>query len=255
MADIYYINDVDLSTLMTIQRIDATAHAPTILQKDFLVPGRTGTVAVKPWFGPSTIMVGGLVQGATRGIYLDRIARLVSVFVNSGLPFTFKRTLQRASGTSTAVGQARYTGGLDYIEELSNSVSRVMAEFSLLSSFWSDENYTTTQALTTSFSLVVTGDTSSNDIIVTLAGGSSQRLTNSTTGDYVELTGLATTSTSAVLNVGQFTALQSTTNVIDKVTPNPANRTQYWITLQPGTNNFVLTGGGTAVIQYKGKFL
>jgi hypothetical protein len=255
MAEIYYINNTDLSTLLTIQRVDATAHAPTMLQQDYLVPGRTGAVPVKPWFGPSPLMIGGLVQGATRPLYLDRIAQFISLCVNSGQPFTMKRTLPRATGSNTATAQARYVGGLDYVEQISDRVARVMVEFSILSSFWSDENFTSLQTQAAgSFSVQVPGDIASNDIIATFSGGTGQRLTNTTTGDYVEID-VSTSASPAVLNIANFTALQGSTNIIDKVTPNPANRTQYWITLQPGANNLVLTGGGSVAIQYKGFFL
>ena len=254
MAEAYFINDIDLSTLMTIQRVDATAHAPTMLQSDYLVPGRTGAVAVKPWFGPSSISIGGIVNGATRGEYLDRIARLISVCVNSGLPFTMKRTQPRASGTKTATAQARYVGGLDYVEQLSDKAARVMADFSILSSFWSDEDYTTAQPAGASFGITTPGDSATNDIIVTIAGGTTQRVTNVTTGDWVQVN--ATTSvTPVVLNVRNFTAVQGSTNVIDKVSFNADNSTQYWLTLRPGANRFTLTGGGTAEIQYKALYL
>jgi hypothetical protein len=254
MAEAYYIDDIDLSTLMTIQRVDATAHAPALLQSDYLVPGRTGAVAVKPWFGPSPLSIGGIVSGSSRGEYLDRIARLISVCVNSGLPFTMKRTLPRASGTKTATARARYVGGLDYIEQLSDKAARVMADFSVLSSFWSDEDYTTAQPAGASFGITTPGDTSTNDIIVTIAGGTSQRVTNVTTGDWVEVDA-STSVTPIVLNVGEFTAVQGSSNVIDKVSFNADNSTKYWLTMRPGANQFTLTGGGTAEVQYKAYYL
>lgn len=250
MAEAYYINDVDLSTLLTVQRADITAHAPNMMQSDYLVPGRTGAVAVKPWFGPVSVSLGGIVLGATRPVYLDRIARLISVCVNSGLPFTFKRTLPRASGTRTTVAQARYLGGLDYIEQLSDKAARVMADFSLLSGFWSDENYTKAQAAGGAFAITVPGDVATNDVIITFAGGNNQRLTNTTTGDWVQVN-QSTSSTPIVVNVRNFTAVQGLTNRIDKITTNPDNSTQYYFTLRPGANNLTLTGGGTAEVQYK----
>lgn len=254
MAEQYFIGATDIASLMTIQRVDATAHAPTMLQQDFLVPGRTGAVAVKPWFGPSSIMIGGIVAAGSRPAYLDRIANLVRVCVNSGLPFTMKRILPRASGTRTSTCSARYVAGLEYIEPISDRLGRVMVEFSILSSFWEDEDYTSTQSLSGSFTLVVPGDTATNELIVTLSGGTNQRITNTTNGNYVQVNAV-TTATPAVLDIYNFTALQSTTNIIDKIEPNPANPTNYWWTLAPGTNNIVLTGGGTVQVQYKGLYL
>lgn len=250
MAEAYYIGATDLSTLMTIQRVDATAHAPTMLQSDYLVPGRTGAVAVKPWFGPATISIGGIVAGTSRGDYLDRIAGLISVCVNSGLPFTMKRTLPRTSGSITTVAEARYLGGLDVVQQLSDRTARVMAEFSLLSTFWSDEKYTTNKAAGGSFAITAPGDIATNDLIITLAGGTNQRLTNTTTGDWVQVNA-STSAASVVVNVGNFTAVQGSSNVIDKLTTNADNSTLYYLTLVPGANNLTLTGGGTAEVQYK----
>jgi hypothetical protein len=70
----------------------------------------------------------------------------------------------------------------------------------------------------------------------------------------VQFTG-STSATYVVLNVEEFTALQGSTNVIDKVSSNASNSTKYWLTLRPGTNSLTLTGGGTAEIQYKGYYL
>ena len=57
------------------------------------------------------------------------------------------------------------------------------------------------------------------------------------------------------LNVRDFTAVQNSVNVIDKVSTNPSNTTRYWLTMSPGANQFALTGGGTVQIQYKGLYV
>ena len=95
MAESYSINGTDLSTLLRIQRVDAQGHAPALLQQDYLVPGRTGSVATKPWFGPSVVMIGGIIEGSSRSVYLQRLHSLISLCVNSGLPFTMRRVLPR----------------------------------------------------------------------------------------------------------------------------------------------------------------
>lgn len=254
MAESYSIGSTDLSTLLEIQRVDASGHAPAMLQQDYLVPGRTGAIATKPWFGPSVVMIGGVVHAASRPLYLEKIHKLIKLCVNSGLPFTMKRVLPFPTGDKTATAQARYVGGLDFIEQLSPRSGRVMAEFSLLSSFWSDESYASSQTQAGSFGLQVQTDAATSDLIVTFSGGSNQRLTNTTTGDWVQFNA-STSSHSAILNVADFTAVQNATNVIDKVSTNPANKTRYWLTMPSGPNQFALTGGGSVLIQYKGLYV
>ena len=254
MAESYSIGSTDLATLMDIQRVDASGHAPVMLQEDYLVPGRTGAIATKPWFGPSVVMIGGVVHAASRPLYLQRLHDLIKLCVNSGLPFTMKRVLPFPAGNRTATCQARYVGGLDFIEQLSPRSGRVMAEFSLLSGFWSDENFASSQTQTAAFALQVQTDMATSDIIVTLSGGSNQRVTNTTTGDFVQFNA-STSAHPVVLGVKAFTAVQNAANVIDKVSANPANGTNYWLTLAPGPNQFSLTGGGSVVIQYKGLYV
>lgn len=254
MAESYSINGTDLSTLLRIQRVDAQGHAPALLQQDYLVPGRTGSVATKPWFGPSVVMIGGIIEGTSRSVYLQRMHSLISLCVNSGLPFTMRRVLPFPGGDRAATAQARYLSGLEFVEQVSPRIGRVMIEFSLLSSFWSDENYTSAQPRSGAFAVQAQGDTASNDLIVTLSGGSGQRLTNTTTGDWVEFDG-STVTHPVVLNVRAFTAVQNSVNVIDKVTSNLANTTPYWMTVRPGPNQFALTGGGTADVQFKGLYV
>jgi hypothetical protein len=165
-----------------------------------------------------------------------------------------KRVLPFPAGDKTATAQARYMNGLDVIEQISPRAGKAMIEFSLLSSFWSDENYTSSQAQAGSFGLQVTTDAATSDLIVVLSGGSNQRLTNVVTGDWVQFNA-STSSHPVTLNVAAFTAVQNSLNVIDKVSTNPSNTTRYWLTMPPGANQFALTGGGTVTIQYKGLYV
>ena len=254
MAEGYFINATDLSTLMDIQRVDASGHAPTMKQEDYLVPGRTGAIATKPWFGPSTVMIGGVIHAATRPLYLQKVHDLIKLCVNSGLPFSLKRILPFPAGERPATAQARYVGGLDVIEQLSPRSGRAMAEFTLLSGFWSDETYASSQSQAGAFALQVQTDTATNDLVVVLSGGSNQRLTNTNTGDWVQFNA-STATHAATLYVSSFTAVQNSLNVIDKVSTNPVNTTRYWLTMPPGPNRFALTGGGTVQIQYKGLYI
>lgn len=254
MAESYSIGSTDLSTLLRIQRVDAQGTAPVMLQTDYLVPGRVGAVPTKPWFGPSVVMIGGIVEAPTRPAYLQKLHSLMSLCVNSGLPFTMKRVLPFPTGSRTNVATARYLGGLDFVDQVSPRIGRVMIEFSILSGFWSDENFTSAQPRSGAFAVQGSGDAATSDVRVTFSGGTNQRLTNTTTGDWVQFTGSASAHP-VVLGVRAFTAVQNSVNVVDKVTANLGNTTPYWMTVRPGPNEFTLTGGGTVDVQFKGLYV
>jgi hypothetical protein len=253
MAEAYYIDGKDLSNFLSIQRVDATAHGPLMLQEDYLVPGRTGAIAVQPWFGPSVITIGGVVSGSTRAQYLNRIHNFLSLCVNSGLPFEMKRSLPLPGGDQVTTAEARYVGGLDFIDQLSPRSARVMAEFSLLSGFWSDENYISTQRQTEQFAVRAPGDVATNDLVIILRNGTNQRVTNNRTGDFVQYNAVTTNAQPAFLTVKDFTAIRNEQNVISNVTSRTRSSSRYWLTLTPEQNNRItISGGGSVEILYKG---
>jgi hypothetical protein len=254
MAEAYYIDGTDLSRFMTIQRVDATAHGPSMLQEDYLVPGRTGALAVQPWFGPATISIGGTISDTTRPRYLRKLHNFMSLCVNSGLPFEMKRVLRFPGQDEVNVAEARYVGGLDVIGHVSPRAGRVMAEFSLLSGFWTDPEYISTKRQTDTFAVRAPGDVATNDLVIILRNGTNQRVTNRRTGDWVQYNGNTSTSNPAVLTVKDFTAVRNDNqNVIANVTSRPRNSSKYWLTLTPEQNNRItLSGGGSVEILYKG---
>lgn len=256
MAESYSINGTDLATLMEIQRIDGAIHAPTVLQEDYLVPGRTGAIATAPWLGPSPLVFYGVVTAANRTLFVDKARTLTRTCFNQGKVSTMTRVLDLPTGgTTTGTASVRYVSGLEMIEPISPRSGRVTIEFTMLSSFWSDDQYTSTQPLSAAtFSLSVPGDVTTNEVILEFAGGNNQRLTNTTTGDFVQVN-VNTGTTAAVVNVGSLTAAQGSTNIIDKVEVAGYSYGKYWMTLSPGINTFTLSGSGTVKIQYKGAYL
>lgn len=213
MAENYKIGATDLATVLThITQVGGDIAVAPLRQGDYSVPGRTGVVSVSPWFGPRTVTIGGVVTGATRATYQTNLRALMKLVHNNGLPFTLTRTLDSAPTTTAA--NARYAGGLEDVNPVSNRAARVAFDLMLLDGFWYDTAYTPGTAITGTATINVAGDAPTQDINVTWSiGPGSQRLRNT-----------------ALPGLGRLTLL-------------------------PGNNTVVLSGGGTATISYKAAWL
>jgi len=256
MAEGYFINGQDVGSFLTsFQRVDGTMGVPGMRQSDYSVPGRTGVVPVLPWFGAKSMVLGGTIQGSDRTDFQTRMRAFMSLCFNSGQPFTMRRVFDVAGGTLAVSSQARYTQGLEGYAAISPTAARVAAEFLLLDGFWYDETEVNTLYDTATFSIDVRGDAPTSKIKLRFNNSAvTQRLTNSTTSDWVQTT-QSTASQSLALDVEAFTALQGATNRIGTVSANTAQSTYYWMTLRPGINTLALTGGGTVRVQYRSAWL
>lgn len=255
MAEAYSIDGTSITTYMAhVQTLDGLIGAPPMIQSDYAVPGRTGVIAAKPWAGPRPIVIGGIVTGADRTAYQTNLRSLGKLCHNGGDVVTITRVLDTAPAeTLTTVARARYVNGLDRVEELAHNVGRVAIEFSLLDGFFYDGSYSDSGLKSTAtFTLTVAGEVPTTDIKVQFSGGTGQqRLTNTTTGDYVQWTG--DTTTLVELNVANFTATQSTSNVIGPVRSGTAS--YYWMRLKPGSNAMELSGNGDVQVFHKAAYL
>ncbi|MEN6305386.1 MAG: hypothetical protein ABFD96_21870 [Armatimonadia bacterium] len=266
MPDTYLINGTDVRAyLSAVQELSGDIAAPPVLQDDFLVPGRTGATPTLPWMGPRTFSIGGLIYGTVatnptderlRAAFQDKVRAFMRLAFNGGQPVTLTRKLVLPSGgTLEATATARYLGGLDTIGRAAANAGRVVVEYSLLESFWYASAAVDSGTKTGSFSIDALGDVPTHKVTVKFSGSSAtQRLTNTTTGDWVQFAA-STTATAAVLDVEQFTALQGATNAIQHVTSGDTNASYYWMTVAPGINTFALTGGGSVQIGYKAAYL
>lgn len=257
MAESYRINGTDLSTVMhSLQTLDGFVGVPQMRQDDFIVPGRTGSVAAAPWIGPRPVTVGGLIRGDTRAEYQANLRRFASLCFNDGRTFTLSRQL--AGDAASVEGTARYVAGLDTVEQLSDRVGRVAVEFSLLTGVWLDSAETDSGPKTgpsspAGFALQVPGDATTSAVRVQFSGSSStQTLWNATTGDSLSTTANTTTDP-VTCDVSLFTATQLISSVIGTVSANATSF--YWMTLRPGPNTFLLTGGGTVRLYWKSAWL
>jgi hypothetical protein len=258
MAEVYKINGVNVSDLLSsVQVLDGWTAVPPMRQSDTPVPGRVGDAATNPWPGARPASVGGLIAGSSRAATLTKLRRFMSVAYNGGKPMTLSKTLPlTATSDFTATTTARYTGGLDSYSEIAGNVCRAIAEFSILEAYWYGVDLIDPGVKSeATFSIDAIGEVPTHKVLVTFSGSSStQRLTNATTGDWVQFA--ATTAvTPAVLDVANFTALQGATNAIQHVTSGDTNASYYWMTVAPGINTFTLTGGGSVRVAYRAAYL
>jgi hypothetical protein len=217
MAESYKIGATDVTTYLThLQVIDGNIGVPPLRQDDYSVPGRTGAIAATPWWGPRVVTFGGVIAGSSRAAMQSNLKSLASLVLNGGDTFTLSRTLDTL-GTPTTVthtATARYLGGLEQSEQLSNRVARVAFDVQLMDGFWYESAYTAGTALAGTAVVNVVGDAPTQDVQLTYSiGAGSQRVTNTA---YPGLSRL---------------------------------------TLKPGNNTLVVTGGGTVTLRYKAAWL
>jgi hypothetical protein len=217
MAESYKIGATDVTTYLThLQVIDGNIGIPPLRQEDYTVPGRTGAIAATPWWGPRVVTFGGVIAGTTRAAMQSNLKSLASLVLNGGDTFTMSRTLDTVGtpATVTHTATARYLGGLESSEQLSNRVARVAFDVMLMDGYWYEAAYTAGTALAGTAVFNVVGDAPTQDVQLTYSiGAGSQRITNSA---YPGLSRL---------------------------------------TLKPGNNTLVVTGGGTVTLSYKAAWL
>ena len=258
MTETYKVNGVDVAELLTrVQLLDGWRAAPPLRQSDFPVPGRIGDVPANPWPGPRAASVGGLISAATRDACLAKISRFMRVVFNAGQLMTLSRTAVDSTGALVACETtARYADGLGRYEHVSPTIARIAAELTILESYWYAANTVDSGVKTgTTFSIDAPGDVATHKVVVRFTGSATtQRLTNTTTGDWVEY-GASSTAAAVVLDVDAFTAVQGATNRIQYVSSGDSNSSYYWMTIAPGINTFTLTGGGSVQLTYRAAYL
>ena len=180
MAETYKINSTDVTTYLThLQVIDGSIGIPPMRQDDYVVPGRTGAIAATPWWGPRVVTFGGVVAGSTRVAYQSNLKSLAKLVHNGGQTFKIERTLDLTSGTQTTEATARYGGGLEVAEQLSNRVGRVAFDVLLMDGYWYDATATTHGTITGSGTVTVDGDAPTQNVTLTYSiGAGSQRVSN-----------------------------------------------------------------------------
>jgi hypothetical protein len=219
VAETYKIGTTDVTTYLThLQIIDGSIGIPPMRQDDYVVPGRTGAVAATPWWGPRTVTFGGVVAGSSRAAMQANLKGLMSLVLQGGDTYTMTRTLDTLGtpATVTHTATARYLGGLEQVQPLSDKVAKVAFDVQLMDGFWYDQAYSSLGTASISGTAVVPalGDGPTQDIQITYsAGADTQRVTNTA---YPGLSRL---------------------------------------TVKPGNNTLVVSGGGSVTLRYKAAWL
>jgi hypothetical protein len=262
VAELYKVNSVDLATyLYSMQGVSGSVGAPIVRGGDYEVTRRDGAISGARWAGPRVLSIRGtllgnngatLVPADARARYLDRARALGALLWNDGLDYVVERTIPRQSGGDLVTESlGRYLGGFDP-EDVAAHAGRVAFDLLLHDPFWYSTSDTTVSGITGSSSPSVIGDVSTKRVTLTFSGvTATQRLTNNTTGEWIEVGGNSGAPT--VVDCDDFTAIRSSVSVIGTVNHAPAFES--WLSLRPGTNSLTLTGGGSVDIAYRGAFL
>ncbi len=262
MAETLTVNGGSLASyLYKVTRLDGHIGNATFRGGDHETPQRPGATAGSRWLGPRVLSVEGLLWGDnsgtidanSRGRYFDRYRALTALVWGNGAAYTITRVIPQASGSDlTAECTGHYLGGLESFDQIANHGARVAFDLQLLDPCWWSTSDTTLSTITTTLTPTITGDIATNRITLTFSGvTATQRLTNSTTGEYVEVAGNSGAATT--LDCRDFTATRSGSSVAGSVASNGSYVN--WLTLTPGSNSLTLTGGGQVIVAYRSAYL
>lgn len=253
MAESVLIDGTDPDTYMRVTNIRGLIGNVQSIGGDYATPRYLGMTAGDRWAGARVLTFEGLYVGSSRADYMDDARALAALVWNDGATYTVTRTIERMSGGDlTTVSTGRYLSGLDSIAQVSNDRGRVSFDIRLLDPFWFASSATTLSAITGSASPTIAGDVATRNLTLTFSGVTAvQRLTNSTTGQWVEVLGSVANDT--VLDCTALTATRSSLSVAGAVAHNSSF--DDWMTLPAGSNSLTLTGGGQVVVAYRGAYL
>lgn len=256
MAESLSINGTSLYTyLESISAAPGLVGAPPMRGSDYETPGRHGSVDGTRWAGPRVASIYGVIYGGANGRagYLDNVRGLSALVYNDAKAFTVSRVIPRVSGGDLTVqASGRYGGGLESIQQAAHHAGRCTFDLVLFDSFWYPSSATTLSAITGSATPTIAGDVATRNVTLTFSGVTAvQRLTNSTTGQWVEV--LGNTSADTVLDCTALSATRSGSSKAGDVSHNADF--DDWMTLPVGSNSLTLTGGGQVVVAYKGAWL
>ena len=259
VAESIAINGTDLTTyLKAVQGHRGLIGAPPVRGADYELPRRDGALDGTRWAGPRVASIYGLLYGSSatsadpadaRARFLDAYRGLSALLWNNGKAFTVTRVIPRVTGGDlTVAASGRYLGGLEGLDQVAHHAGRVAFDIQLLEPFWYPTTDTTLSTITTTLTPTIVGDVPTKRVTLTFSGvTATQRLTNNTTGEWVEVAGNSGAAT--VLDCLNFTATRSGSSVAGSVAHNGAF--DDWLTLLVGVNSLTLTGGGQVVVAYR----
>lgn len=266
--DALYVNGTDIAVagVRFIEELGPLYSTSPLRGENLVIPGRAGEVAVPKVIGARTMPLGMVITAAdpTTGvehasaINSSRQARenfrTLMRLLNPGGTVTLKRLVGYPAGDEYHTCQAEFLSAVEPSYDLgSDDYARAVIDLRLLDGVWYKET-AAAASLTGSSSVTVAGDVTTRRMTVTFTGATGvQSLANTTTGETVTLSALDTATHAAVLDVEDFTAIRNSVSVLSKVA---ATGTDYaWMTLAPGANTMVVSGGGTVNLSYYPAYL
>jgi hypothetical protein len=167
-------------------------------------------------------------------------------------PLTMTRTVRYTEGDETHTCSAQFVSGLNPDMIVPGSMSRLALRFINIDGYWYDTNVITeTIDADTGGSITIPGDAQTRRMTISFQDGTSmQTLTNTTNGCI--LTSALPSSQPIDADVLAFTAMQGINNATGSMTHAGD---VFWMRLEPGVNNFALTGGGSVTISATAAYL
>ena len=279
MLDQFTINNEPLeNAARVIQAWDGARGIGPRRQTNIVIPNRDGELWLPKAREAKVFTVGMTILGCDpqtgtvpksrtdeRARFNQNWQDFVRLISDDTKPLTLGRTMVYPGGRlerQTARGEIDGEVMPDMID-MSNA--RVAVSFKLLDGVWFGEPSDTLDKLSPTGSglgsdvarmaLESPGDSTTWQIQVIMSGANGpQRLTNDTTGDWVEFTG-DTTQSPVTLDIPTFSATQNDVSVIKTVRAGDRQVSPYWMTLRPGPNQLEVTGGGTIQVKYRGAHL
>ncbi len=242
------------------------AGAPDLEGAPVHLPLRPGALHVPQVVGERKFRVGMIVTGShdkDQAGHNQAWRRLARLLWSPEEPLVMRRTMaypaladgQAQPALLTHECNAVLQDGLDPSYQHGKAFSRLALRFINLDGYWyaiQDDEATTTIS-GGSGSITVDGDAATRRMRITLSGGSGlQVLTNTTNGCMMTFNGSTEGVLETDVDVFSFTAVQDGKNVTGSVNHSGD---VFWMRLDPGVNEFTLTGGGSATISARAAYL
>ncbi len=152
MADNVYCNGEALSQWLTPIGLIKMWGVPPGVGNDYQIPGYVGALPAQLGRGPRSVQVGGLIVGpdmdlspmqprtpdveAARAAYHTKLEDFTDAVYQGGDPFTLTWVTGVPGSEVTRTALARYSGGIDDINQLTPWSGRVAVDFLLLTPYW-----------------------------------------------------------------------------------------------------------------------
>jgi hypothetical protein len=232
--------DVKSTGVRILRAWESLLETPPLRGADLTVTDADGETPVdERAFDAYDLNIALQLKGLTGAAFNDA-QRALALMCKIGSTVTLTRRKSYAGGNEEHTTLARYVSGLGPQQLYAMVDADLTLVMRILSGVWYGGTVTIAAGTST-----ILGTARTRRMTITFTGGTNPSLTNSTTGDSVTWTGTVG-GTPVVISNETITALQGATNVSGGL----SHSRTYPMTLQPGSNTLVLTGGGSVSIAY-----